>query len=620
MATPIRRSARLRSITPTTSQKTTPRPSTKLVSVAERDETRELGSPQHGNNALATPLNRSSVRSSTIQSHSKPHMKTPDTSGLLKPGLEEMHPSKVQQSTSKQPDSGLCLGFKPIQPDPNHPSNTSTRTPTKSRLAQTDQLDSPSFALQFSCEDSQLSEEAKKLMENIREDAARIKAQMIIESSAQKRKEAAIEQEFGDRKFAKAKGKAGRFSNAHMAEFKKMDSIVGHASSFRANPARFQSSPAKTPVKSLKRTSSKACLDDTEKPRTPAKPWAAPATPAKMSTNASIKRPKISTVETPSTHQPLSKDGRCGSKIDPKPAQYSARATVTPKKLTVARASSVKQDNTSKIPNFPRSPSTKSIVAPRTPQTEFNPKLKSRLPSLTNLKSILRKRQPLFSTDPVKIAAGTHVAPPSKIFDVPEQSTTKKRVDFSASTKLRHAFSDVSPTPKISPDGAIDESVDEETQPGTISYPTLPQMTPEKDNKATKLAFGAKASPTIRTVTSSEVLYPRPAFPSHAAIPHGIVNKKRRRDDADDEDVENHGPENPTEDERSQKRFKPNPAIAVSVRTPSPIKTRPGQRTGATPGQRATLAQGTPSRSTQKSRGVLSMSRLNMLSRPKGRR
>ncbi|EER45061.1 conserved hypothetical protein [Histoplasma capsulatum H143] len=461
MATPVRRSTRLRSTTPASDpQKQASKPSTKLISVAEREENLDMCSPQNSRTLLATPA--------TAGSHTNPSiMKTPKTAGALKPSLAEMHPSKVHQNTSKKPDSGARLGFKPIPMDsPCHPRNPSTPTPTKSRLPAADQLNSPNFSMLFSCEDSQLNEEAKKLMENIREDASRIKAQMIIEQNSQECKNNETEPTL---------------------ERQLQAALMRHLSE---KSGTVFTSPGKT-----------------------------------MSISS-----QAFEVFRASQHT--------GS------GQHGPRSLITPKKPMIARASSAKQINTTKIPSFPRSPSTKSIVAPRTPQTEFNPKLKTGLPSLTNLKSILRQRQPLFSTDPVKIAAGTHVAPPTKIFDIQvEGSTAKKHVDFSASTKLRHAFSDTSPTPsKI--------LAREPAESGVISYPTLPLTTPPKANSK--------------------------------------------------------------EDERSQKRLKPNPTLFTNVHTPSPIKNSPMRR----------VAQGTGShsRSTQKNRGVLTMSRLNMLSKPKARR
>ncbi|EDN02324.1 predicted protein [Histoplasma mississippiense (nom. inval.)] len=382
-------------------------------------------------------------------------------------------------------------------------------------------------------ESQDLSEEAKKLMENIREDASRIKAQMIIEQHSQEGKNTETEPTLEVRKIAKARGKAGRFSNAHMAEFRKMDSITGHPSLFRARQDKIHPSPVKS---SLKRTSSKACLDETSSPE---KSGTVFTSPGKTMSNNPVKRSKSSGVASTPARVPLPK-----ASLEPKPGQHGPRFLITPKKPMIARASSAKQINTTKIPSFPRSPSTKSIVTPRTPQTEFNPKLKTGLPSLTNLKSILRQRQPLFSTDPVKIAAGTHVAPPT--------------------------------------------------------------------SKVSNITSENKRSPTIRAVRTSEVQYHCPSLPNHTIIPHGIINKKRRRDENDDENIENKFLESSKEDERSQKRLKPNPTVVTNVHTPSPVKNSPMRR----------VAQGTGSHSrlTQKNRGVLTMSRLNMLSKPKARR
>jgi hypothetical protein len=178
-----------------------------------------------------------------------------------------MHPSKAHQSTTKQPDSGLVLGFNPVKRDSTGKpikENAATNTPSKVISSPPSKLDSPSkFDFRFSTDDSKLSDEARKLMESVREDVARIKAQMVLDKGEQQRKDQdAVE----GRKIAQPKGKAGRFSDAHMSEFKKMDSIAGHASAFRAQPGRFQ------PLdKSLKRKSSKACLDEPEQKPSPSK-------------------------------------------------------------------------------------------------------------------------------------------------------------------------------------------------------------------------------------------------------------------------------------------------------------------------------------------------------------
>lgn len=61
------------------------------------------------------------------------------------------------------------------------------------------------------------------------------------------------------RKKVEAKGKMARFSDVHMQQFKKMDSIANHASAFRADPSRF-----KPVTQSLKKSPSKPVLAESE--------------------------------------------------------------------------------------------------------------------------------------------------------------------------------------------------------------------------------------------------------------------------------------------------------------------------------------------------------------------
>ncbi|KFZ12465.1 hypothetical protein V501_04231 [Pseudogymnoascus sp. VKM F-4519 (FW-2642)] len=171
---------------------------------------------------------------------------TPTTAGRIKPPREEMHPSKAQQSTTKKEDEGIRHGFTDI-------GARKPETPSKLNINS-----SSEFEFRFAKPAPSLGPEAQQMMDEIREDARRIKAEL-----AAKRDEE-IAMNGGDvlgvlsgRKFAQPKGKAGRYSDVHMAEFKKMDSIAAHPSAFRAQPGRI------TPVaKSLKRTQSKANLAD----------------------------------------------------------------------------------------------------------------------------------------------------------------------------------------------------------------------------------------------------------------------------------------------------------------------------------------------------------------------
>lgn len=541
-------------------------------------------------------------------SHSKSAMKTPSSAGEVRPAHEEMHPSKVRQSTTKQPDSGLILGFNPVKRDSNGniiKDTVVSNTPSKTKESPPSTLSTPKFDLKFASDETQLSEEARKLMENVREDVARIKAQMILEKGEQERKEREAQQQQDGRKIAKPKGKTGRFSAAHMAEFRKMDSIENHPSAFRAAPGRFK------PVdKSLKRKISKAALDEPEKQSSsPSKPAVADA-----------KRVKRAEGEDASVARPRPEDESPKKSAIPQPkSTIRSSSLMTPTKASSARFATAKPQKTSMIPTLARSPTSRITAPPRTPQTEFNPKLKKNLPSLGNLKSILRRHQPLFSNDPVKIAAGTHIPKPGfnpdiKLDNLPSMSfdeepcptpSPKKHVEFSPSTKASPSPSKV-PAPDVSTSDVV--------------YPTLPQITPPKEKIDT---------PTIRRVRESGVSAQASPFPNLPAVPHGIANKKRHRDD-DDEDSENIPPADSTSDEqRSTKRLKTSSTPAVSQKTiSSPLKSRtttPAQPTQPTPGKatpgKATPAQtGTPGTASRKSRGVLSMSRLNMLAKPKTRR
>ncbi|EED20034.1 erythromycin esterase, putative [Talaromyces stipitatus ATCC 10500] len=686
-----RRSARLRGNTPLTEDQFPEVPTTtpkKLSPVAENDETKIKDTDPKPN---TTPKSQSSLKKAILSPNGKPSIKTPSTVGAVRPAHEEMHPSKVHQSTTKQADSGLILGFQPIKRDSNGrviKEDPVTNTPSKIISSPPSNLGTPSkFGFKFSSDDAQLSEEARKLMASVREDVARIKAQMILERGEQQRNAEAAEQPLGNRKIIKPKGKAGRFSDVHMAEFKKMDSIAGHPSAFRAQPGRF--TPA---TQSLKRKSSKAKLDEPEAKPAPSK-----------SPGIAAKRVKRAEIQTTSTTRPLANIGTQRKTGIPQPgtSMFRSSSLMTPTKSSTARFASARPSKTSMIPSLAGSPSRPAV--PQTPKTEFNPRLKKSLPSLGNLKSILRRRQPLFSTDPAKIAAGTHITAPNFSPDidlkglptatfgsVDQTPSPKKHVEFTSSTKSPRESILETPT-AIGP--ASDAPV---ASTSDIMYPTLPlRMTPDKEvidtptirrvRESITAAQPASPLPKIpaiphgipnkerkhdhekeQTVTLSSPTF-NPTFSTHptaspfpkmptvphgipnekrgreehskkpdikstdamlkapisplkakspsiclVAVPHGIVNKKRQRADvSDDEDTENIPP---ADDERNAKRLKASP-MKLNPVSPSPIKKRPIITPGRMTGNRGRGA--TPGTASKKS--VLSLSRLNMLSKPKSR-
>jgi hypothetical protein len=184
-----------------------------------------------------------------------------------------MHPKDIHQTTTKAPDSGLRLGFADISAAKTGKTVAAAQnTPSKiaPRPSLPPHLTSAGFEFKFAS-DVNLSEEAKKLMDSVREEAERMKSVVRAESDNQDRKDREAEQMFTGvnatgRKIANAKGKAGRFSDVHMAQFKKMDSIANHPSSYRAKP-----NFAQPTQQSLKRSGSKAGLDEPERPRTAGK-------------------------------------------------------------------------------------------------------------------------------------------------------------------------------------------------------------------------------------------------------------------------------------------------------------------------------------------------------------
>lgn len=604
-----------------------PVPASRLHSVAEGEETDNFELP-HIQTPLAKTSSQKTPRASAQQKRAS--MRTPTSVTAARPSREEMHPSKAQQSTTKHADSGLLLGFNPIKKDANGnvvKHSISDNTPTKSKASPaTDQFGTPGFEYKFHSQETELSDEAKLLMESLRADAARIKAQMAQDNSEQEREDHEAEQVHGDRKIAMPKGKANRFSDIHMAEFRKMDSIAGHPSSFRATPGRFQ------PVtKSLKRSKSKAQLDEPESQNSSPSRSAIKISNLTTPTAATTaKRAKHNQSEDTSTRHESQKDQT--QKVEtprrpagprPRPRTNVRSSLMTPTHASLARttSTSIKAPRTSMIPSLKLSPAAKTMASPRTPRTDFNPRLKSKLPTLSSLRSILRRRQPLFSRDPAKIASGTHVAAPDfnpkSLFggagDMSDSAPTpspKKHVEFTPSVKSRHELAVASPSPSKA------SSAQRRSMAGDVVYPTLPALTPEKNSAALTSTTPTSDFKSIRHVRKSDAgeqpaPYQELPVVTHG-IAHGIVNKKRHRNEVNDEDApsttncENAPPIVVQSEERSTKRFKSNPP------TPSPVKKRLIKTPVRPSGQ-----IGTPT-SKQKSRGVLSMSRLNMLSKPKG--
>lgn len=285
-----------------------------------------------------------------------PPPQTPSTAPMVMPPMSEMHPSKVHP-TMAAPSSALRLGFTDIK-------STKAATPgLRAQEATPSKSNAPSSPLNFhfariiTDTDSTLGPDAQRMMDEIRGEAARIKAELV----AKREKEREDEQLVNTRKIAQPKGKAGRYSDVHMAEFKKMDSIANHASSFRATPGRF------TPVsasksKTLKRTQSKANLDDeTPRAKTPAKltssqPTDKLSTPGKK-TAPSPKRAKQQANDDATTNRPIPRDDSNipRPKTPGKDSRGIPRAKTFANLLSPTQTSLARVASPTKTPTVPRS-------------------------------------------------------------------------------------------------------------------------------------------------------------------------------------------------------------------------------------------------------------------------
>jgi len=280
----------------------------------------------------------------------------------VKPDFGEMHPSLAHHSTTQKPDSGLRLGFIDIDAKGDVPSGAKQQTPSKDPIP-----NASTFHFRFAHPTPQLGPEAQRMMDDLREEALRIKAKLAAEREEEKRLSG--DDAAGgvlDRKFAKPKGKVGRFSDVHMAEFKKMDSIAGHASSFRAQPAKFA-----LPAKNLKRTQSKAKLAEREEIRDEKSDESGTE---RLENTGPAKRARQAVTDDISSARPVSRNGDHKPSTTPTLSHVQSNlltSITTPTKASLARAASIKKPG-SQLPTLSRSSSKPSLFGtPRTLPKSF---------------------------------------------------------------------------------------------------------------------------------------------------------------------------------------------------------------------------------------------------------
>lgn len=462
-----------------------------------------------------------------------PH--TPSDAALIKPPKSEMHPAKYHNGTMPAPSSALRLGFTDIKTKATSTPGVGAQqsTPSKSNV--------PSSPFAFSlvrntatAADSTLGPEALRIMNELRDQAAKIKAELV----AQRDQERDEDEQVHSRKIAQPKGKAGRYSDVHMSEFRKMDSIENHPSAFRAAQGR-PAPTSSTSVKSLKRTQSKANLDDTQTPRfkTAAQiPLSKSAkkihTPGR-DTDSVVKRARQHLDDDASTNRPVSRDN---SNIPrPKTPGKDSRGLPRPKTLanlmsptqaSLARAAAAKTPTTA-ARSLLRSPSKINLTGLKKSATTFN--LESQdvkmedAPSAANMrstslsdrvKSIFVKHKsaasapkhsipkPVAATSKTPAPARTQKELPPAPFTTPGKRLAQRSGDFTPAPK-HAALAQNSPSPvktgiprsKVASNLVNYPSLDAVLQGhagDTVSYPDLSGLRP-----LPKLPTQMEATPSL---------------------------------------------------------------------------------------------------------------------------
>ena len=604
-------------------------------------------------------------------------IKTPQIMSRVPFGV--IHPSKIHQSTAK---STKTLSSHPVndvaQRSPNRPVQTKAGedTPCKSRPSLAKNISSPSFDFSFERPESDLSVEAQRIMDSVREEAAKIKAQMIEERAKQSQHDGETNKLYGigEREIRQPKGKSGRFSDVHEQGFKKMDSIANHASTWK-NKVHEGTAPL------LKRSPSKAGLDET--------------TPKSMSKSKSMrslhfnsdnpmgnpspgKRVKRDLGDDTSFTRPVSRDNKDSPQKTPSSHLINSRlpsAVTTPTKASLARSSSVRDLKPSKLPSLSHSASTKLFRGDylEMPRTEGSNRYTSSLSRFGgNVKSILRHTQPKYSEDPQKLAAGTHLPLPKATFnlekdlppvpDIPvkdpqatRETPTIKRVNFSepASVEypklatspsksklptLKRPESTHSPTHTPAPSSPKPDLGDQVTYPLLATSPNittrrpLPKPTTPGDftfraNSTIEFSPNKMCSPggtTIRIVRPSGFPTPMPGtFDLFPSIPHGMSNKKRKHDedtpmeDVSEDTMKENGKPTASEehdDDEGQPRAKKQ---RIQMASSPSVE---AQATNQSPLKRRFAGRATRDGSRIPKKSVMNLARLTVLARPKDRR
>ena len=567
-----------------------------------------------------------------------------------------MHPHHYHASTAKPLDEARWLGFwrKGLHTEPLKkitPLFAAEHTPTKVPEPAIKPID-PDFQFTFKKQPAELSPAAKTMLEETRREAVKIRSRMAPIKDLTTTADTPLGSE---RRIAKPKPRAGRFSDVHMSEFKKMGSIANHPSAFRADPNR-----GTRP--SLKRSRSKTDLDKSEE-TTPKKNTSSPVSPQNTIASASSKRMKYcngdtSIAKNATNHGTLGLNkgfAGTGSAID-RSKTCAAQPKAKPRFSTPSKASNLPRSKSTKCIKMSMAPSLlgsgprKSLfpaplsIATKTPETpESNSRaaisLKSPSVQSPSIKSILRRPQILYSDDPQKIAAGTHVAIPRgaygadrSLITAPATAPVRKHVDFTASIKEKAEKDEK----KLSSWSIFKDAICGERESSTcqdnmknylpVTYPTLrpidePTTSPSPTRRKT---LGSGRDFTFRA--GSPLKFDKPSENATSSVQKedakfrtmtthvtNTSSNKRRLEEADSSDKEN-----TEESERPAKRSKPTETRKV-LKTELKSKTETQAIKNRNKLSKAPSHNRLPQRKENRS-VVLSRARLNYLAMPKQRR
>ncbi|KAH3909215.1 hypothetical protein HBI56_187840 [Parastagonospora nodorum] len=510
--------------------------------------------------ATATPAALKSKSSKSLLSTKG--SQTPTNRTPIKPAGQEMHPAHHHASTAKVLDEARWLGFQALGAHTAPPKAagmnqaTPSKTPVPASAANAARIESsPDFRFRFKSpfagftksyrqEDATLSPGTRNLLKDVNGGATPGRPALFGATHFSSKADVSPE-----RKKAEPKGKIARFSDVHMQQFKKMDSIANHASAFRADPTRFKpvvsqplkkspSKPelAKPETSKLKRTQSKMDLTDSGSkiPPTPLKrtqskmDLAGSSLPRSQSTvrlvasasasrpmsrdgpvesNQTAKRIKRTEADDAATTRPTTRDAMSGPSAPPAPTPARkitsqtalprlAARLMTPTKASMARSQSVKTlKTTSMIPSLAKSPSTNNLFSPtnvaQSMRDGARESMRKASQNLQRVRSILRTPGRKYSDDPVQIAAGTHMSPPMSLNlekalpPMPATAPVKKHVIFTNSTLQRAGDDDLGKSPS-----PMKFRAGSEVPSGAVIYPTLssvqyPEISQEAESPST---------------------------------------------------------------------------------------------------------------------------------------